>query len=60
MKLWIRSQDKERLIKIDNLFTEYNGYVDPTLHPYSIFTDKCVKLGTYKNYERALEVLDEI
>ena len=60
MELWIRSQDKEKLIKVENLFTEYNGDVDPELCPYSIVTDKCVELGIYKNYERALEVLDEI
>lgn len=60
MELWIRSQDKERLIKVENLYVEYNGDVDPNLHTYRIVTDKFVELGTYISKERALEVLDEI
>lgn len=60
--MWIRSQDKEFLIKVDNvnlgldvntnelnrLFTFVGGAV-------TSFT-----LGTYKSKERAIEVLDEI
>ena len=60
MELWIRSQDKERLIKVSTLFVEYNGDVDPTISPYRIVADKCIDLGIYKSKERALEVLDEI
>ena len=60
MELWIRSQDKERLIKVSTLFVEYNGDVDPTISPYRIVADKCIDLGIYKTKERALEVLDEI
>jgi hypothetical protein len=60
MELWIRSQDKERLIQVENLYVEFNGDVDPKLQPYRIVTDKFISLGIYKDYERALEVLDEI
>lgn len=60
MNLWIRSQDKERLIKISSVFMEYNGDVDPNIHTYKISGDKCVELGIYKTKERTLEVLDEI
>lgn len=60
MELWIRSQDKERLIKTEDLYIEFNGDVDPTLQPYRIVTDKFIELGIYKTKERALEVLDEI
>lgn len=60
MDLWIRSQDKERLIKADKLYVEFNGDVDPMLKPYRIVADKFIGLGRYKSKERALEVLDEI
>ncbi len=60
MELWIRSQDKEKLIKADKLYVEFNGDVDPMLKPYRIVVDKFIGLGIYKSKERALEVLDEI
>ena len=68
MELWIRSQDKEDLIKVDNLglayrekynFMEKIGDIDN----YCIcqfVDDYHVKLGTYKTKERAIKVLDEI
>ncbi len=51
MDLWIRSQDRECIMKvarldIDGKKISANGF-------YTI-------LGEYKSYERALEVLDEI
>lgn len=55
MELWIRSQNKETLIKANDITIEQNmiiGYFDKdTEYEY---------LGTYKSKERALEVLDEI
>ena len=52
MKLWIRSQDKRIFKKIEYLeVDEFDGI---------IIDDECNHLGTYKNQERALEVLDEI
>ena len=52
MDLWIRSQDKETLCKVDDIHIEEQ----------SLYTDTHLKicLGTYKAKERALEVLDEI
>ena len=54
MELWIRSQDKKKLVKVDELkmetVKEGNTFI------YSHETD----LGTYETKERALEVLDEI
>lgn len=56
MELWIRSQDKERLCKPNNLF----------IKDYAIFcsyneqNNDTDYLGVYKTKERALEVLDEI
>jgi gamma-glutamylcyclotransferase (GGCT)/AIG2-like uncharacterized protein YtfP len=53
MELWIRSQNKGALIKVEML-----GKTDETIHSYNGI-NKTV-LGTYKSDERALEVLDEI
>ena len=59
MELWIRSQDKTRLIKINSLkYIEYkgvhsiNGYYTNEVDNYD--------LGVYSTKETALEVLDEI
>ena len=57
MELWVRSQDKKRLISVTNLYIPIsrNG------EDFSIYTfDTDVELGIYKTEERALEVLDEI
>ena len=59
MELWVRSQDKERLMKINVL--EYKEYNDNhVINGYG--TNECdnYDLGLYKTKERALEVLDEI
>lgn len=59
MELWIRTQDKSRLIKVNSLQYEelrktyyISGYCFNEV-------DSCV-LGTYTTEKRALEVLDEI
>ena len=62
MSIWVRSQDKEFLMKVDNINL---GLDVDTNEPTRIFTfvDGTVTsftLGTYKSKERALEVLDEI
>ena len=54
MDLWIRSQDKKKLIKVDEIKIE--TVKDGNTFIYSHATD----LGTYETKERALEVLDEI
>ena len=59
MELWIRSQDKERLLKTTSLCIEIQNDVDPKLHTFKIFANG-IKVGNYKTKERALEVLDEI
>lgn len=51
MELWIRSQDKKCLTKVNHLYTNDNC---------EIKQQDDIILGTYKNQERALEVLDEI
>lgn len=50
MELWIRSQDKDYLMPIEDIISEFSG---------SLFY-KGIILGYYKTKERALEVLDEI
>ena len=56
MELWIRSQDKMKLIRCIDLgiFEEQEGY--------TIYYDDSIDnmLGTYATKKRALEVLDEI
>lgn len=59
MELWIRSQDKKRLIKINSL--EYVEYQDVhSINGYYINEVDNYDLGVYKSKKRALEVLDEI
>ena len=55
MELWIRSQDKEKLVKANDIAIEMNmiyGYFDKNT--------EYEHLGSYATKERALEVLDEI
>ncbi len=59
MELWIRSQDRTKLVKADNI-----SYMD-TAEDYerkvhSLWNDCKGILGIYKTKERALEILDEI
>lgn len=58
MELWIRSQDKETLIKIDYLYLD--GTNKNVIIGYCQSTFTSPKLGTYKSKGRALEILDEI
>ena len=55
MTLWIRSQDREKLVKCNDIVVNGSsiiGYFDKDTE----YED----LGTYETKERALEVLDEI
>ena len=58
MELWIRTQDKETLIKIDRLDVDGNKIKAN----FKLYFSGCdyVILGTYESNDRALEVLDEI
>lgn len=57
MELWIRSQDRRILQKIDNIFLDAN-YDNKRICNYD--NDSKTELGTYETKERALEVLEEI
>ena len=64
MELWIRSQDREKLIKVKGLYVEKYPSSNNRYAIYNFFyddLDDCdIPLGTYETRERALEVLDEI
>lgn len=67
MELWIRSQDKESLIKANNIYIICNCPEMPSTSSYSLYNYNKLKeswfgdfLGKYKTKERALEVLDDI
>ena len=61
MDLWIRSQDKNILQKVNKLYVttyaEENGY---GIYDIQEVDDCDIPLGFYKTRERALEILDEI
>lgn len=54
MELWIRTQDKKDLIKVDYISYEI------AIEDKHILWYKSIDLGTYKTKERAIEILDEI
>lgn len=56
MELWIRSQDKEVLTRVVDIWKDADK--NEIWSKSSFATKNC--LGTYKTKERALEVLDEI
>lgn len=63
MGIWIRSQNKEKLINVNKIEIEYTDVaMDKTQLKsieYAIWGDN-VKLGIYSTKEKALKVLDEI
>lgn len=73
MELWIRSQDKEYLAKVDNIRIKHEyeqkkvndnygrtcAYINGKYRCSYIYSDS-TWLGEYATKERALEVLDEI
>lgn len=64
MELWIRSQDRKSLVKVDNLYVSVGNYICYYVEkgkeiPNTYFRPSG-ELGKYKTKERALEVLDEI
>ena len=64
MDLWIRSQDRESLVKVDNLYVSVGNYicyyVEKGKEVPNTYYRPSGELGRYATKERALEVLDEI
>lgn len=58
MELWVRSQDKENLLKVDRLDVNGNK-IQANFKAYSTGYDYLI-IGIYESNDRALEVLDEI
>ena len=58
MELWIRSQNRDSLVQVDCLCIEFNNN-EYDQNNYEI-VQGCITLGTYKNKQRALEILDKI
>ena len=58
MELWIRSQDKEELVKCERI-TFIDNILDSETISYRMLANN-VYIGSYATKERALEVLDEI
>lgn len=59
MELWVRSQDKDSLIKVEKIELNYDYLCCNDIQLIHIETDKG-RVGSYSTKERALEVLDEI
>lgn len=57
-ELWIRSQDKEKLVKVENLTTS-QGY-ENQFDGKSLLTYRGIVLGVYESQSRCIEILDEI
>lgn len=64
MELWIRSQDKSALVKVDNLYVSVGNYicyyVEKGKEVPNTYYRPSGELGRYETKERALEVLTEI
>lgn len=62
MDLWIRSQDRESIFKVESVFYSTNEENEHFIRTFTIddLYNGIVKLGQYSTKERALEVLDEI
>ena len=66
MELWIRSQDKSKIVKVNELYSSLQedfgtgkfGIYSSNTNYYQ--KERPLLLGNYKTKERALEVLDEI
>lgn len=58
MDLWIRSQDKEILTTAQHLDI-YEASIEGEEECY-VIEESGTDLGSYKSYQRALEILDEI
>lgn len=58
MELWIRSQDKKRLVKIEHIYYFEDEFTNNELKHHICIG--AYDLGQYKTKKRAIEVLDEI
>lgn len=59
MELWIRSQDRELLVKTKGFELQYTRY-DEGCQIFAVWQNNYQCVGKYKTKGRALEILDEI
>ena len=59
MELWIRSQNKDNLVKVEKIELLYDYLCCDDIQLVHVDSNKA-RLGSYATKERALEVLDEI
>ena len=65
MKLWVRTQDKKRLLEVNDFYIEDTFEADvknKKLLPlgFGIWTNNKLLLASYPTKERCLEIIDEI
>lgn len=58
MELWIKTQTKIGLFKVDNIYIDERDFGNDDIEYY--IQTNMTELGKYKTKEKALEVLDEI
>lgn len=58
--MWIRSQNKELLVDVDNFNVIQDDYYYTYMINSGVEDNAYYELGEYKTKERALEILDEI
>lgn len=59
MELWVRSQNKETLAKVTDLYVEEGKSFNDIYDGYDI-SNNTYRFGRYKTIERAKEVLNDI
>lgn len=60
LELWIRTQDKKSLLKVNNIWIDTTGMTDQGYVSIMANADFSFELGNYKTKERAFQILDEI
>lgn len=67
MEIWIRSQDKTKLVKVESVYyeefeTDLDGYgsYDTSHEIWYSKKNEDYSIGVYKSKERCLEIIDEI
>lgn len=59
MDLWIRSQHRDSLVKVNNLHISAENQISSII-AYKENNTVCIALGQYETEERAMEILNEI
>lgn len=61
MELWIRSQDKKSLVKVNSILVSANfDMANMETYGYRVFLNDDIYIGVYRTEERCIEILDEI